>query len=669
MTRIRLSTLDDRTALYKTDTHLTQLKKQLRYQKNPLGILPLYRVFIDDASHFAAVILWLLHCNIPIKMLIKTDLLQSYMAYHISFLDAPDSPIHELYTILFNYPAAFDLIQAAEKIPCLLRGFRGYALTGDRLPAEIALQRPVSERVMTIELSPTVENFESLRALVGDAFWIEALQFCIDSHSKAGKALLYDSFNNTPTSLTFLPALINRVAKEPSRCFMIASLLSDQTVMALIALKSGAVFHLLPYKPIIKAHLPQLAIKSYVKQLRRENEAMIQSISQLYELVDALIQTNTQPQADFVYHALLECMLEYPSSFEDSHLLIGLKRYDKRHQIIAHIAQRLDYQFLTSMNEVLAEPHFTNDHYQQIKGFWRTQIRQHELLSCLSRVQAPLRYPTITRLQEGIASKRLEQQGQAFNIIEYASALHLAPVFMAEEITDYETFLIHFLVYFVEEPIQAAIIAVLNTNPAVCSRWGIETYGGETLLLKAAKAGNRYVLSQLADWFTAHRWSLPRQHFVEATAMALDRGHLGCVAYCLDAFIKKPPRQLMESIVLSAAKAGETRLLAQICSLELIGLQQSTIDTALEHAVKANHLDTVAFLCSLPPPLAPTEKKRRALSLTASKSGKFDQIQYLYPLVIHVDLAARARFFTLSHHRSPSTAILNIVRAPEGPPI
>ena len=152
-----------------------RIDKLLTAQKDPLSMVPMFRILIEDLEPFAAAILWLLRRGVVPARILQTNLLQSFMSYHLVALHAEENPISRLYELLSQFPEAHELVALAAKVECEERGFyceqeggQSYTLTGV-MCAHSSLNR-VALVEHAIDYTPTMENIDALYQLFGANF-------------------------------------------------------------------------------------------------------------------------------------------------------------------------------------------------------------------------------------------------------------------------------------------------------------------------------------------------------------------------------------------------------------------------------------------------------------------------------------------------------------------
>ena len=577
--------------------------KLLIAQKDPLSMVPMFRVLIEDLEPFAAAILWLLRRGVVPARILQTNLLQSFMSYHLVALHAEENPISRLYELLSQFPEAHELVALAAKVECEERGFyceqeggQSYTLTGV-MCAHSSLNR-VAMVEHGIDYTPTMENIDALYQLFGANFLLLAIQWQERNKSPIWQAGLHRILNQEIKSTALLSAIINAVAAgcQSSVLEALAELLDDETIELLRLDGKGCILHLLPYKSFLPSKMSREDIASYLRKMRSPGEHLYEVIPQMISLLSSLKDSNKE-MAIFAHEELLNFSLENPSVLEDRTLLYNLKEFPG----ICGIFSKKNAALIDQFNQCIVDHDFndkmTVDSYHFIKDSWSFLS---EKLSALHRISGFTNNVPSDKyaLQTLLAKLCYANNPRDFDLDDFVHSVEVPSQFLPEGVSDYQRLLAEILLTIDDEYIRHLILDKFKESDLVGHRWMSDKYGGVSLFLRAVKQGNMGLIRLLDT-----PGSIEASDLTDVLKAAAEAKQWDVVGYFCRDRVPKPGRALLKELLVAASGAGQLWLV-QLLSLSINKLRQKDLVEAFVQASANGHLDIIQYLWPLGAPCA-----------------------------------------------------------------
>ncbi|WP_020424303.1 hypothetical protein [Legionella tunisiensis] len=539
--------------------YLVFFTEQLAQQENALGVSELFKTELDDAEKFAALLLWLLQRGASSESIIRTNLLHDFLRYHLFTLHREESAISQLYTLLAQFPEAEELVTQVGKVSCDERGFESYSLDGvlhreGELPSVQVMGAP-------LDFTPTEENFTALFKLFGQPFLFAAVVTPTTSDNEDWLNALKHRLNHESMLAKELPALINFIAaRRPVLLKGLAQLIEESTAEHLISLNSGAILHLLAYKPTLFEKIKAINIEAYIQQLNVSDSSGPDVVAQLLIMLAVLLKYK-HPSAGQAFDAIIEKLFDNAHLIDDMELLRQLKRYPGWAIHLVRYSTQLQQQIEECIARCTEQSPLTKDNYQLIEDTWFEVSRKLQTLTYLN-AQAKFDFYDKYKLHIRIAQACFKKQGSTFDINAFMELLSLEPPIQpSEDISEYERVLLEILTAIDDELIRNTIIDKLEAIPIQRLNWRERDYGGETVFLKAVRQGN---LGLLIDIAAIKQQSKSMMN--KALLLAAEAGHWSVINYfCVDTI--KPFTRITTGIVLiQAAEQGELTAVQTFCN-------------------------------------------------------------------------------------------------------
>jgi hypothetical protein len=576
---------------------LLVLSEQLKFQKKPLGLVPLFKNHIENPEEFAVILLWMLQQGVSVENILKNYFLHNFLSYHLISLHDSESPIDSLYAILEQFPQARPLLEAAGKVRCEERGFNSYALTGKVcLPDSL---RSVEETSFSFDFSSTKENFSSLHKLYGQPLLVSALLWCADSDESAEWKVAIHQVINDSLTLDQLSSLINYFSTlNNSKLFeLLSSLIDGKSVGKLVEMNHGSVLHLLPYKESLYRKISDINVAQFLKQFNASSISDYDAVPQLMSMFNVFRVVNEEI-ASLVYEAVLERMLQTPMFFDDSQLVKKLKKFADRDTLlnkkITEFETQLDHCIL---QQSLAES-FTIDGYHAIEDVWLGMAQKIVYLKEISPLESSCPHDKHA-LRARIAKEYFEYHKHNFDLNSFVLALEIEPVLAEESVTDYERVLIELITSIDDNSVRNNILKILEKKYDDSSHWVHKKYGGETVFNLAAKQGNVGFLTWLEDTNPTTRVAVGY-----ATLHAAKAKQWRVVDYFCTVAETRPRQHVVDEALEMAAADGALETVRLICESEHTPVKKA-VEQAVLKAVMNNQVSVAGYLCNLPSKNAP----------------------------------------------------------------
>jgi hypothetical protein len=637
----------------KTLDHVEQLTAQLSFQENPISITPLLMQFIGDTEQFAAIILWLLHRGVSTERILQTDLLQSFMLYHLAWLDSPDSPVQHLYHLLEQFAEARALVDAAGEAQCEDRGFHCRAITGT-LTNPMDLHR-VNVTLDALDFTPTKKNFEMLYCLFGLKFLHDALIWHTSCEDAIWCEILQQVLNQESTISTQLSTLINHVALEnaPAVLDKLASFINEDTIEKMIAQRRGAVFHLLPYKAMLLTRISESDISHYLEQLRLSDQLVFDVIPQVLALFMAYRSVN-KGVAVLVYETILDLVLENPQFLDDSYLIKQLRKFSEKEVVLTNRCARLQLQFDQCIAEQVSTVVLSSESYHLIEDRWLSYSRQ---LDSLNEIM-PLTYQFPEdkyKLYAQLAKRYFSEHENYFILDDFIQSLGVTPELFVDIVSEYERLLIEILTTIDDDKIRYLIINKLESLDEKNKVWMHRKYGDGSVFDRASIQGNIGLIQWLEPNIRMDRAAINK-----AVMMAAEGAQWSVVDYFCCTSTHKPQQYIFKEVLRLAAAAGQLGTVQLLHEGIIAHLQEKHLVQAFMQAAAKGHRNVVQYFCHLEvgAPCAAIVAKAFKVAIQSDSSDVIDFIGNLPRNPLLVPICERALVHAATRDRLSAIQLL-----------
>ncbi|KTD14752.1 Ankyrin repeats (3 copies) [Legionella gratiana] len=565
--------------------YLLDFNKLLSHQKNPLGIVGLFREYIGDTERFASLILWLLHRGVSAKKTLETYLLHDFLKYHFFTLHDKDNEIVRLYALLDRFPQAKTLLEAVKKTASDERGLQQYSLNG--LVHEQKLQN-ISPQHHPFEFSQKPENFLSLHKLFGLPFLIEAVINSSEHTDPKWQELLKQALNKPQIIIEELSGIIHLIVSKCSPLVLkdLADLIDDITTQELLSNNEGAVLYLIPHKPQLFAAINKKNSTELIQQISIKHPNDPEIVYQLTALFTTFSR-NKHPATSLVFQALVDNLILYPHLLEDEELLKQLKKYPESGRLLSQRYEVIAQQFNECILEQTAESAFSSRNYQIIEDNWVDATRKIAALS-LIKPQTKFNFGHKYAFQAKIAEIAFLHHGEYFDLNAFIEALSLPPITSSGAVSECERVLIEILAVIDNEVLRKQIIEKLETHPIARLDWRHKEYEGKTVFLKAAKYGNLGLITLLQD-------EIASKSFNQAILTAAKENQWKTVDYLARLDKTLLSQDEIEVIVRLAAQQGQVNIIDYLYDAYDYEPSTDEIATILKQAITNNHLNVVKY--------------------------------------------------------------------------
>jgi ankyrin repeat protein len=483
----------------KAVTHeMKRLDRLLHHETNLLGITPLFREKFFDVNELAALILYVLKSGVTTQQLIENRMLHDFLNYHLPALDSPDSDsaVKQLYAVLGQFSEANDLIkQVSSRVAKLNNYYEGVSLwlNGERLEKE-KLGDAIIETSFTLTI--TEDNFKNLHTLFGNRFLVEALALFARNKDNALKELLISWINEKEDcGLTLLEIsdFIKAIAKDtPHLLKVLAKIINDKTIHALLQARKGAIFYFAPYKPDILNSLENMdSLQDYMSVIE-SNDNAYDTIGQLIVLLRCAKNPNVEK---LLYSKILRLTRVNPSLQEDDAVFNCLKRYTpKYNEMIQQQANNLVEELKQSIeNNMLSKNDFSKDACINVADSWRDACREFSFLKRLNK-GLDSEYPTDKYAFYAYLVNCFVKE-PTFNLGDFLKNIFPPQDESPEEISEFERVLIEILA--ADDPlVRESAIALLEATPRK-NKQSINSEAVSIALMEASLNGHTKVVELL----------------------------------------------------------------------------------------------------------------------------------------------------------------------------
>src|SRR3990167_2224509 len=279
-----------------TEYYQQEARALFKSVTNPLWLVPLFAEHYDNPQRMASFILCLLEQGTtPAKRneiadkIIQSGLLHEFFLNHAGFMGDANNPVKQLYGLLSTFDVASALAKQVSLISVMTKAEQREALAAERA-GRVSNKRyfehdaldgtePTAE-LNIVDISPIVfdavpqaEAFKSFYRLFGQRFLLNMLSYYGNSRNVGVKQILEQQFNNLSGEGVSQPALVqllNVLARENKEPLLrvVAELLQEPTINALIESGNFAVFHLIPFKAGLLDKLNFAQVQRYIASLK-----------------------------------------------------------------------------------------------------------------------------------------------------------------------------------------------------------------------------------------------------------------------------------------------------------------------------------------------------------------------------------------------------------------
>lgn len=597
--------------------NLSDLNILLSHQKNPLGIVGLFRQCIGDTEQFAALILWLLDQKVSIRKILQTHILHDFLKYHLFSLNDTNNEVRRLYALLHRFPNAAPLIEAVKKTASDERGFQQYSLTG--LVSQDQLQE-FSLQFSSSEFSQIPENFLNLYQLFGLPFLIEAA-VTVDEHTNPQwLETLSLTLNNPKTSREQISALIHYIACEysPPVLESLADLINDTTAQELLFNNEGTALYLIPYKPTLFDVIHEKNMEELIQKISLKHDTDPEIIYQLAALFVAFSRRK-HSATQLVFEALIDILIQHPQFLEDDELIKQLKKYPDSDRLLSQRYEVIAKKFNDCMLEQTAESSFSTHNYQVIEDKWLDASRKFAALA-LIKPQTKFNLGHKYAFQAKIAEIVFIHNKEHFNLDSFIEALSLPPA-SPEVVSEYERLLIEILATIDDEVLRKQIIDKLEAHPIERFDWMQKEYEDKTIFFKAAKYGNLGLIKMLES-------NVNSELLNQGIIAAAKNNQWEAVAYLVRLDNAVLNEEELENLVLLAAEEGQVDIIEYLYNSYDYIPSPSEIFTILERAIANKHLNVVDYFYRSSFDF-PKQSKINSLFNLAIDKGALDVVSFI----------------------------------------
>lgn len=569
--------------------NLLDLNKLLSHQKNPLGLVGLFRKYIGETEQFAALILWLLHRGIGAKKILQTYLLHDFLKYHFFTLHDKDNEIVRLYALIERFPQTKTLLKLVKKTASDERGLQQYSLNGVFQEHKLL---SISPHHNPSQFSQGAENFLNLHKLFGLPFLIETLINSNEYTDPKWQETLKQALNKPQVVIEELSGMIDLIASEysPSVLKNLADLIDDITVQELLSHNEGAVLYLIPYKPKLFDVINEKNSMEIIQQFSKKHPDDSGIVYQLTALFMAFLRKKN-PATSLVFQVLIDNLMRYPHLLEDEELLRQLNKFPDSGRLLFQRYELIAKQFNDCILEQTAEVSFNSRNYQIIEDSWFDATRKLNALA-LIKPQTKFNLGDKYAFQAKIAQIAFLHHAKEFDLDAFLEALSLPPI-TSDAVSEYERILIEILATIDNELLRKQIIEKLETHPVGRLDWMKKEYEGKTVFLKAAKYGNLGLVKLFEEELTP-------EFFNKAALIAAKENQWNTVDYLVRSDKTLLSENEIGAIVRFAAQQGQVNIIQYLYDTYDYIPSTDEVATILQQAIINNHLNVVTYFYQSP---------------------------------------------------------------------
>jgi len=615
----------------KVATYLSEFKDKLAFEAHPRRISPLFNQFIDDTEKFTAAILWLLHRGVSTRKILQSNLLQNFMAYHVAWLQTPESPIHHLYNLLSCFDEASRLVEAASKVRSDIRGFysededgHSYSLTGMLCEDSELNSCAIVERAL--DFTPNLENFEYLLKVFGFNFLNRAIIWHTSCQNEVWHSALTNCLNSEIIIAKQLPVILNRfgVGGESLHLATIALLVTDATIDKLIINNSPAVLHLLPFKPMLRNKIGEAQVLRYLHDIKDIEGNHWESVTQLISMLIAF-SDDKKDLALLVYNGLIDLIFIHPELLDDRYLMTKLKKFSEANEIINFRVQKLQDDFERHIKSKVSEGPIDIDAYHQLEDIWLDFSRQFNVLNSILPI--PSRFPSDKyKMHAYLAKFYADACDGPFDLNSFFKALDVSFNLSLDGINECDRILIEILLATEKPALRDLIIDKFEENAEKKLIWLNALYGDDYLINRAIKQGNLGLIKLLIsrvdlnvdsinkaiemamhasqwvviNYFLKNNKDLSRDLLKKLLPIAATAGQLDTIIILTAGVIPNLKKKHIEEALIKAAVNGHHKIVKYLCDLDSIAPSNSVLAKALTIAIKNDHIALINTIGNLP---------------------------------------------------------------------
>jgi hypothetical protein len=525
--------------------YLQESRDLFKLVENPLGLISLFSEFYYNPQRTAAFILCLLeHPSTSDEMseiddkIIQSGLLHEFFLTHAGFMRSHDNPITQLYALLGKFEQAISLVNTAHLISvmtqaelhvaesaeqageaCNTRYFESYALDGTEKRYQLKV---VETHPVAFDAVPPPEHFKLFYRLFDQRFLFNLLNYYRTSHDASVKQILEYQFNHlTDDGLSdrALMQLLNVLARENQDSLLrtMAELLQEATINTLIESGSFAIFHLIPFKPLLLEKLNLELVQRYIASIK-PNDNLFEQMILLRTILD---QLNYRCEAFeikvLVFDKIIGVLMNSPN-LDDARLIETLRSVADAPRL-KELLQEQTTQLADLLNQsiitTIASPEgLTPDTFIALVDAWHSLSRRQNTLKEISLDLAsdfPLdKYAFYVNVVKAAAAAHEKAQFELKVILpEYQVApLNLQAIlsnffpvelqnYPEDSVSDQERTLIELLASIENEMLWAQAIQLIEAPPINRVDWASKDYGGHSIIELAEKKANSLFIQYL----------------------------------------------------------------------------------------------------------------------------------------------------------------------------
>lgn len=598
----------------------------LAFEKEVLGILPLFLKAVDEELQFAALLLTALERGVSTEQLVASGILNAFIAYHFPQAGQENNAISQLGKALKQFPGTEELVGK------LNSAFTQYSHSPGSCTCTIT----------AIFFTKHEENLTNLISLFAERFLKELCwQVALSDEGELKKWLV--NYLENHINYTDLTSFINSIGNNNDTVLLqlLSQLLSPATVKQLKG--QGELFYLAPYRPDI------LSENSNIASLRDHLHSLKNSQRSVYDIVTLLtlllknIKKKNQNLKELVFAEALDLLLQNHFLAYDDALMLLLEKEAARQP---HVLKVKAATTLKEWHHALSELLPKND-YPAMVNLWAEYSKFFSI--CQQLGQETLTFPANIYSLYASLVKSLAIQAD-FKLENFLNVL--LPPELTEGIGTRERVLIEILAAVDNKAIFQATISLLEKTSRQNGLWSIYPYEGDSSVLSlAASYGNLECVQFLLSPATAGIPKPTESAISEALAIAAELGHLPIVQIICELNVLNKQCIAITEALNRAALGGKLLVVQFLCDLDNNKANSSAIRAALMQAVWGEKLAIVQSLISL---LGSSERNKIAIAKAlrfAAQLGREDIVQFLctldsdnkpHPLAVGLALHAAA---------------------------
>ena len=456
------------------------------HQHKPEKIASMGICFVDRPRAFVSFICYLLQREVSVEDILSRHLLQDYFRYYLSTLNQSNNALQKTYHLLSLFDEAKSLVKVAKVVCCDERGFAAYALDGS-----LQLDETQMVQFERIDARPwftsNEQNLKSLHAVFHEDFLLESLyQSTSRGDDGVWMQALSDVFNHPNTVQLQLPAIVNRLHEHPMLPKLLANLLNESSLSLLVNNHVVGVFNLTPFCPILIQMMRVHDLPIYLQTLRQQNSSGPALFSSLFSLFNCIKYNNLEIDS-LLFDALLGAIDMEPCILEDMRIIGKLRKLTQIDAWINKKARGLETEFDCIIRSQTQGAIEEVDYISVYDAWANTTLKLRHMKEILPfETSFPMdKY----MLYVNIARSFIQyHEPSEFDLVAFATAFRIEPVFKADSITEFERLIAEMLSLIDEDNVRASCVRSLDENAG--HPWRMFNYGGQCFFKKAAQSGN-----------------------------------------------------------------------------------------------------------------------------------------------------------------------------------